>query len=535
MARKKYLLFAVVIALFHVFLVLGYGMQKEGFHEDEYYTYWSSTNSVPITISQNYFWNNGAGLLCRFFVSEGERFSISTVVRNQESDVHPPLYYITLNIFMSLFAGRFYKWFGILLNLLYTLITYAGIVSFFYRLDRSKNRFWLSLLAGLCYVAAPSTISSCMLTRMYAMSGMWTIIYANIFLLLIQNYNCSWRKFLKILTAGAVICYLSFLTHYFTLLIPFVLTIFYCVYVLFKKKGIARMLVYGFSMLAAIGLAVLTYPASIQHIFHGYRGTDAMNGLVNSGFWGRMEYFFPILNQVVFAGWMWQLVALTGICLIVGAIWLFRRKMQKKSAPQSCFYALAASVSACVFGIWFLCRTALAVGNDASRYFWPVISFLLPVMTYIVGKMAVTLIPSNSRQSWRTACWTAVVAVLVIIPLAVGHMQGNILFLYRDEKEKKEFSEEYSQYPAMMIFDANAAYRGWYTEDQLWPFEWVFHVDYEHAMMDFEDKRLFTAEKIVVFMACPTDVLDKLIEVNPNLSSYSLVRHDPFFLVYLLE
>ena len=534
MARKKYLLLAVVIAFLHVFLVVGYGMQKEGFHEDEYYTYWSSTNSVPITIKQNYFWNNGAGLLCRFYVRDSERFSISTVVRNQESDVHPPLYYITLNIFMSLFAGRFYKWFGILLNLLYTLITYAGIVSFFYRLDRSKNRKWLSLLTGLCYAVAPSTISSCMLTRMYAMSGMWTIIYANIFLTLIQNYNCSWKKFLKILTAGAVTCYLAFLTHYFTLLVPFVLTLFYCVYVLFKRKGIVCMLVYGFSMLAAIGLAVLTYPASMEHIFHGYRGTGALDGLVNGGFWGMMEYFLPILNQVVFAGWMWQLVALTGICLFGGAILLLIRKIQKKSAPESCFYALAASVSACVFGMWFLCRTALVVGNDASRYFWPVISFLLPVMVYIVGKMAITLLPANSRQGWRIAC-LIMVTVLAISPLIAGHMQGNILFLYRDEKEKKEFSEKYSQYPAIMIFNADTAYRAWYTEDQLWPFEWVFHVDYEHAMMDFEDQRLFTAEKIVVFMACPPDVLDKLIEANPNLSSYSLVRHDPFFFVYLLE
>lgn len=501
MAKKKYLLLAVAIVFLHVFLVLGYGIQKEGFHEDEYYTYWSSTNSVPITIKQNYFWNNGAGLLCRFYVRDSERFSISTVVRNQASDVHPPLYYITLNVFMSLFAGRFYKWFGILLNLLYTLITYAGIVLFFYRLDRSKNRKWLSLLAGLCYAVAPSTISSCMLTRMYAMSGMWAIIYANIFLALIQNYDCNWKKFLKMLTAGAVTCYLSFLTHYFTLLIPFVLTLFYSVYVLFKRKGIVRMLVYGFGMFAAIGLAVLTYPASIEHIFHGYRGTGALNGLVNGGFWGMMEYFLPILNQVVFAGWMWP---------------------------------LAASVSACIFGIWFLCRTALVVGNDASRYFWPVISFLLPVMAYIVGKMTVTLLPANGQKSWRITCWI-IVTLLVLSPMAAGHLQGNILFLYRDEKEKKEFSQEYSQYPAMMIFNADTAYRGWYTEDQLWPFDWVFHVDYEHAMMDFEDERLFTAEKIVVFMACPPDVLDKLIEANPNLSSYSLVRHDPFFFVYLLE
>lgn len=49
------------------------------------------------------------------------------------------------------------------------------------------------------------------------------------------------------------------------------------------------------------------------------------------------------------------------------------------------------------------------------------------------------------------------------------------------------------------------------------------------------DIDLNTAEKIVVYMDCSEDVLDKLVERNDNLDGYTLVRHDPFFYVYLLE
>lgn len=535
--KKTFLFLALTIALIHILLVVVFGMQKQGFHEDEYYTYWSSTNASALTIHSNYTWFSGYELMSRFFVHDGERFQFAAVVRNQAGDVHPPLYYITLNIFMSIFAGRFYKWFGILLNLLYSLISYVGIVLLFYRMDHSKNRYLLALLTGLSFAVAPSSISNCMLARMYAMSAMWTVIFANIFLLLIQNFDCNWRKFWKILAAGDIVCYLSFLTHYFALLVPFCLMLFYGVYAVCRRKGIVKMLICGCSMLGAIGLAVLTYPACLEHIFHGYRGTAALDSLTSNGIMGLMEYFLPILNQYVFAGMMWFLAILTGLCLVVGVVMLILRHRTRKgefSASVIRFYPLAALVCSCLWGIWFLSRTALVVGGPSSRYFYPVIVLVFPVITFSVVKLACCLPIEKKGNLWKKF-FDIALTILVIIPAIAGYLQGNVLFLYREEAKKIAFSQEYSEYPAVMVFSSDVPYRGWYTEDQLWPFQAVFYGDYDHLMMEFEDERLFTAEKLVVFMDCPTDVLDKLIEVNPNLSSYTLARQDPLFYIYFLE
>lgn len=536
MTKRTFLCLTFLIAALHIILVIAFGMQKQGFHEDEYYTYWSSTNSSEITIHSNYTWRSGYDLMNRFFVHDGERFHFSAVVKNQAEDVHPPLYYITLNIFMSLFAGRFYKWFGILLNLFYSLVSYFGIVMLFYRMDRSKNRYLLALLAGLSFAVAPSSVSNCMLTRMYSMSAMWTVVYANVFLLLIQNFNCNWRKFWKLIAAGAVVCYLGFLTHYFALLVPFSLTLFYCIYAVCKRKGIVKMIAFGCGMLAAIGLAVLTYPACLSHIFRGYRGTTALSSLKSNGIMGLMDYFLPILNQYVFAGTMWILAAVTVLCLIVGVALLWRRGKKQPENPtlSTGFYPLAALVFSCVWGIWFLSRTALAVGGPACRYFYPVIVLVFPVITYVITKLACCIPVERGGKVW-TRIFAVILAVLVTVPSIAGYLQDNVLFLYREEADKIAFSREYSEYPAVMVFSSDVPYRGWYTEDQLWPFEAVFYVDYAHILADFEDERLFTAEKLVVFMDAPTDVLDKLIENNPNLSSYTLARHDPLFYVYLVE
>ena len=45
MTRKRFIALAVLIGIIHVGLILFFGMKKEGFHEDEYYSYWSV--SVP--------------------------------------------------------------------------------------------------------------------------------------------------------------------------------------------------------------------------------------------------------------------------------------------------------------------------------------------------------------------------------------------------------------------------------------------------------------------------------------------------------
>lgn len=543
MSRKTFFTIIAIIGMLHIFLALWFGMKKEGFHEDEYYTYWSSAATTEMKPYGNYQWHSGYELQSRFFVKRGEQFSFSEVVSNQEEDVHPPLYYLSLNVVMSLFPNQFYKWFGILLNLLFSIVAYGGILFFFYHVDKSKYRCLLTLIAGLIYAASPSAISSIMLTRMYAMFTMWTVLYADIFVLLIENFNCSRKRFAAILSGGALICYLSALTHYFALVMPFLLTLAYCIYVLVKRKGFIRMLLYGLSMLASIGLAVWTYPACINHIFHGYRGEGALEGLSAHNLFGMMKMFLPIMDKNIFAGLMRPCVVITAVCLFAGSVFLIGRKVKKTGRTVTFFYTFAATLIACLIEFWFLTRTALFVGDASCRYFYPVIALILPLMAYSICKLFFYLKESfydvRSKKIGKGTktdyFFYGILAVITIVPLVMGYFQKNVLFLYEDEKEKKAFSQEYSEYPAIMLFSSDKIYRSWYVDDQLWPFQNIFYVDYDHIMMDFEDERLETAEKIVVYMDCPEDALEKLVENNPNLSTCSLVRHDPFFYIYLLE
>lgn len=524
MKKKHFFVWCVALMLVH-FLILGvYGVQKQGFHEDEYYSYWSSTGRVALTPRSAYDVRTGYEIQRQFMVRAGERFRFAEVVQNQVEDVHPPLYYLALNVIMSLLPEHFYKWFGLGLNMLCSSVTLGGILFLLNSLGKRKYYGWATLAAGLVYAAAPSTVSNVMFIRMYAMSAMWTVLYACVIVRMMQQEDCGRKRFALYTAAGAVLCFMAFLTHYFCLLVPFFLTLAYCIRTLFRRKGILRMFLYGLTMCVAIGAAVWLFPASLEHIFHGYRGEAALSVLVNGSFREMCGMFLPVLNENVFAGMMWPLLLLSAAAL---AFLLFKK--ERHGAALGCAVAMYLS---CAMAICFLIKTSLFLGASSCRYFYPVLALFLPLQVYLLCRAAEDL--TQGKKWRRPAC--AVVAALACIPFLAGHLQQKVLFLYPEDAEKKETAYRYgTEYPLIVVYAKEEPHRSWYIANQVWPFQYVIYSDYEHMLDLPEDPLLTSAEGFLVYMDAPAETLDALVAVNPHVSGYTLLRKDRFFYVYLVE
>lgn len=524
MKKKHFLMWCVALVLVH-FLILGvYGVQKQGFHEDEYYSFWSSTGRVSLTPRSAYDVRTGYEIQRQFMVRTGERFRFAEVVQNQVEDVHPPLYYLALNVIMSLFPDHFYKWFGLGLNMLCSCVTLVGVLFLLYSLEKQKFCGWATLTAGLVYVVAPSTVSNVMFIRMYAMSAMWTVLYACVIVRMMQQKECGKKRFALYTVAGALLCFMAFLTHYFCLLVPFFMTLAYCIWTLLHRKGILRMLLYGLTMCVAIGAAVWLFPASLEHIFHGYRGEAALSVLVNGSFREMCGMFLPVLNKNVFAGVMWPLLLLSVAAL---AVLLFQKGGDR--VALGCAVAMELS---CVAACCFLMKTSLFLGASSCRYFYPVLALFLPLQVYLLCRAAEELTQGKKWQ--RSIC--AVAALLACIPFLAGHLQQKVLFLYPEDAEKKETAYRYgAEYPLIIVYAKEVSYRSWYIANQVWPFQYVIYSDYEHMLNLPEDPLLTSAEGFLVYMDAPAETLDSLVAANSHVSGYTLLRKDHFFHVYLVE
>lgn len=249
--------------------------------------------------------------------------------------------------------------------------------------------------------------------------------------------------------------------------------------------------------------------------------------------------FIGYMNDYIFARLLLPCVIIFLIFAAIGIVMAVRHK--KAPGLGMYIYQMVMLGITCCASFLVLSRTALIVGEASCRYIYPVIALILPYMAYTVASVVLQLkdklVAQNILPQSRKITdiiFAGVFLVVLISPLLCGYYQENVSFLYEDDAEKKAFSEEYSEYPVIMVYGASNSYRSWYVDNQLWPFENVFYVNYEY-MQEINDERLATADKIVVYMDAPAESLQKLIDDNPNLDGYKLVRHDPFHFVYLLE
>ena len=118
---KQWLYFLTLVMMLQLIAASYFCMRKQGFHYDEYYSYYSSNVTYGLAPTDRE-WKNAEEIRSEFMVLPGQGFRYGMVKLMQTYDVHPPLYYFLLHTVCSFFPGIFSKWFGLGLNLLFFII-----------------------------------------------------------------------------------------------------------------------------------------------------------------------------------------------------------------------------------------------------------------------------------------------------------------------------------------------------------------------------------------------------------------------------
>ena len=324
----------LLLVVLQLMLCIWMGHKKQSFFTDEIYSY-GLANSEDYTFlnyesAQEYGAERGGWVDSNYFrdyveVNADTPFSFSAAFRNQTNDVHPPLYYILLHSVCSLFPDHLTKWTGIGLNLVIMLFVdfllyYVGQMAF----GTEKSKIWFAIfLWGL----SAAGVSNVLFIRMYLMQTAELLAYISAHIYLFKQEKRFSIKNLALLSIAVI---LGGLTQYYFYVFAFCFSAPICIALLYKKK-FTDFFKYALALMVGFFLNLVIFPATLYHVFKGYRGQEATSNLLG----GRGEVisqYLKWINNSLFGG-LFLIVALFILAIVVYR-YFFSVKIEKK-AEQS--------------------------------------------------------------------------------------------------------------------------------------------------------------------------------------------------------
>ena len=498
--------FYAALALFIIAalcLLIFYGNRKAGFHEDEYYSYYSTNRSLGL-YEPDGAWQDRQTVLDEFSVVSGEGFSYSRVREAQSWDVHPPFYYYLLHTVCSLTPGVFSKWQGLFLNMLAFVLNAVLLAltgrCFFRKLDLAApfpEAGAVILTAFWCL--NPAVISGVLFIRMYE----WLTVFVLALCLLHLELDFSRPVFsLRFLAGLFLISFLGFMTQYFFVIYLFFTGLFTVLLCLFRKglspkQKLFCVLRYAITAAAALVAGVLYYRAALSHIFRGYRGEEAQESFFDlHNLTERLSYFGSLLNTGMFAGFLPVFLILAALCLILS--FLLKKKLtgSEKHSLLPVLYLLFTTAASFLT----IAKTGLILGASSCRY---------ELMLYglIVLCLLTPFICLLSRLPDSAFCRTGaalLLAAFMLIDLA-GLLQQNVLFLYPEEAQRVAYCREEAARgtPLVILYNPASPENIWRHTDKILCFDRAYYMDIT-SDTTAEDPVLTGASSLLV-LAADTD------------------------------
>ena len=585
---KRYSVILLILLFIQIITICVFGVQKTGYHQDEYYSYFSSNRSLGFYYPDRE-WVDTDTLKNEFVVLEGERFNYGLVHQVQSWDVHPPLFYDLLHTVCSLTPGIFSKWQGLIVNLIAFIISYFLLVKLAGSVGMNRE---LRLILMFAYGFNPMTISCVMFIRMY----MWLTVFVLALALchmrlisLIKKYyagseltgyklakpfDAEFKKdFAKNVLGIAVISFLGFLTQYYFLIFMSMMGFAFVVWFLFlmpknrKKKNadgtedegqsqqpitiegllndekfvkqaasmaerVMYIFVYGIACIAALGLSVLVYPASLSHIFRGYRGQEAQAAFTDgSNIMERFGFFYGLARDYLFSGFAWLIIVLVVLALI-GLFFLLRIKGEKDKLHIAHIRIL---VAATVGYFLVVAKTALLLGDTSNRYEMPIYPLMILLAVYFT-RIGIRVVIGN-RKAFEIGIPVLLTFVIFAIITFKGlYADNNVLFLYPEDEARIDYAKSVKEegVPVIVMFNEKTPDNIWRLTDELLEYDKLYYVS-EDNTAPLDDPEINSADDIVIYAADHDnrdEILQEIVETNPNVDNIEIISLKDMWTLY---
>ncbi len=445
LSDKKHKLIFCAVLLMQLLCVLYFGHAKQGYFVDELWSYGLANSYYhPHVYSDNALegtWVSGDYFREYLEVLPNQRFRYGSVLFNQKNDAHPPLFYMVLHTISSLFPDTFSKWYGILPNIFYFLMSILVL----YRLSRRlfKNE-WLALSVVVAYGFSAGAISNVIYIRMYMLLSLWITAFLELHVRWLLEKHIRSRDLIRLM----VIAYLGCMTHYYFFIVAFLSASFFAVYLLAGKK-IVDAFRYCIAMVLNLFWIAVTFPTAYKKLFFDQRGSEAVQNLFDlQGLLEHAKKYWDILSEQLFAN---HLNLLAGV-LLAGMICVLICRMQKRSEEEQYgeqhlnLHALKHSIlsgngarTSALLLMWVLCSYFAVIVKIApyqvDRYIFGMYPVAVLLTFYLLYQMLCCL------------CLETAVPVLMLflaIGLAAFGVNGrHVAYIYANHKNNVKIMEEH--------------------------------------------------------------------------------------------
>ncbi len=520
--------------------------QKQGFHEDEFYTYYSTARTNGLIIEDGA-WMERDAYFNEFVVLDGQEFQYGLVRLVQSWDVHPPVYYWVFHTVCSLFPGQFSKWFGLSVNL-----AAFGLSLFLLRrlaLQVSGSRQKLTLLVCLFYGFTPAAVSGVVFIRMYALLTVFVFLCAVLHMSVIEcdlaaagtggeeivrQERLSFGKFLLPL---AVVTYFGFLTQYYYFIFLFFMAASFCLYLLWRDRNPWNCVRYGCSQAAAFVLAYLTYPSCLGQMFRGQRGAQATDNFLDlSNTWARLSFFWELMDQYVFGK---MLIPLLGLLLVLTAFRLWQKRNAAKWRENGPSRNTAGLILAGAAVGYFLAvsKTALLLGDTSVRYQMPVYGMVVLLLFLAIRETGAGLFRESrwDRRHVKNVVGLAAVALTIIVN-TMGLLSGHVVFLYPEAADRIALAKEAAarDIPAVCLYDVGQSWCVWACADEFFEYDRIYFAG-QSDTEPISDEVIAGSKELIVYLSNSAEIprqLQRILDSCPKLTGYELLYQEKYCDVY---
>lgn len=412
-----------------------WGVQKQGFHVDEVYTF--ELSNYPDTIygdAEDAYatWKTGDTFTAVLEPADGRLFDLSVPFWNGETDNHPSTYYILVNIFSSLWkllGISANKWAGLIPNFACCLVTAFFLVQL---LRRLLGNDLAALLGGVMWVFSIGTINMGIYLRMYALLVMVAVIFAWLHLRLLSGY-ADGKAVGKTLVLVQMATVAGILSQYYFLFFAFFFCGLVCVY-FFVKKDWTMLGCYMATEIGAVAAAELLFPRMLVRLLFGDRGTEALENMLHgTGYVSQLQTVLEVISRELFGGY-------GAVVLAVSTVLLLAAVVKKKGFCLTDGFAL---LLLAVSGGYILAVTKIAP-YQVDRYFMCI--FPLLILYSVYGVCRGLLVLFREKRAGAAAAAAVLVAFTVFCTVT-----GEVSYVYPDGADRAEVLEAYVDLPVVAL------------------------------------------------------------------------------------